>query len=282
MIHLKTHPKQSLYQVLSLDVVLGSLAVGIFAVRLLDVNPVPAWWGILPCAVWVVYTLDHLVDGYKRKGASVIYRHRFHFQNRRILIALILFIGSTTFVASILYLDQQILIGGIILGGLVVIYLGLIYLFKSGSKLLQKEFFIALVYVGGIFLAPLVWFGSAPTLEIILVIVILVCLAAAESTMISYFDYEDDKNDKLSSFTIYFGKTYTRKFLTRMLILLAIAIVIAAIFFLKTMLPFLVILLVMDFALLPVILYPEYFVKNHLFRWIGESVFYLPALIIFF
>ena len=110
MIHPNTHPKQSIYQVLSLDVVLGSLAVGMFAVKLLDVNPVLAWWFILPCAVWVVYTLDHLVDGFKRKGASSIYRHRFHYQNRWIIIALILIIGATTFVASILYLDQQILI----------------------------------------------------------------------------------------------------------------------------------------------------------------------------
>jgi len=279
---MKDKPKQSLYQVLSLDVVLGSLAVGLFAVKLLNVNPVPAWWIILPCAVWVVYTLDHLVDGYKRKGDSIIYRHSFHYQNRWVLISLILVIGTLTFVASFFYLKPEILIAGTVLGILVVIYLVLIYLFKSGSKLLQKEFFIALVYVGGIFLAPLVWFGSAPTLEIIIVITILSFLAAAESIMISYFDYENDKNDNLSSFTIYFGITYTRKSLTGMLILLAVAIVISAIVFPKTMLPYFVILLVMDFTLLPVILYPEYFVKNHLFRWIGESVFILPVFIIFF
>jgi hypothetical protein len=49
--------------ILSIDVVIGSLFCGAFVVKLLDVQPGFAWWIVLPFSVWIVYGLDHLIDG---------------------------------------------------------------------------------------------------------------------------------------------------------------------------------------------------------------------------
>ena len=78
MNQINTKSPQPLYQILSLDVVLGAVSVGVFATQLLQVKANPYWWIILAVAVWVIYTFDHLVDGFKKKGESTIYRHRFH------------------------------------------------------------------------------------------------------------------------------------------------------------------------------------------------------------
>ena len=275
--------KQSLFQILSLDVILGSLAVGLFAVRLLNVNPNPWWWLILPSAVWVVYTLDHLVDGFKRKGESSIYRHRFHYQNRELLIILIAVLGIVVTVLSILLLDYKIIVGGVILGFIVILYQGLNFVSrKSTIFFFQKELIIAVVYISGIFLAPVVWYGNYLTGEKLSIMILLIGLAFAESVIISWFDFEEDTKDNLTSFTINFGKERTRKVMRSMLAGTFFLLILCAWFFQKQFLPFLIILSVMDVILFVLMWKPELFEKNHLFRWIGESVFYLPALVFFF
>lgn len=276
-------PKQPFFQILSLDVVLGSLAVGLFAVRLLKVSPNPKWWIILPLAVWVVYTLDHLVDGFKKQGKSVIYRHRFHFRNRKVLTLFVLIPGIAATTMAILFLDVKIIIGGIFLGLIVVLYQGANFSNKRSSNFFfQKELFIAAVYVCGIFLAPVIWYGQALTGERLLIMMIFIGLAFAESVIISWFDFEEDTKDGLSSFSINFGKEETRKIMSVFLAGTAILLLICAWFFQRQFLPFLVILLIMDLILLTVIRRPQQFSKNHLFRWVAESVFILPACIIFF
>ena len=98
--------KQSIFQILSLDVILGSIAVGIFATAVLKVQPNPWWWIILPVSVWVVYTLDHLIDGFKKRDESTIYRHRFHYKYRNILGMLVVLFGLTAVILSIIFLIE--------------------------------------------------------------------------------------------------------------------------------------------------------------------------------
>ncbi|MEZ5145535.1 MAG: hypothetical protein R2759_00215 [Bacteroidales bacterium] len=55
-----------------------------FASRIFSVTPGVAYWFILPIAVWVVYTSDHLVDAYRLKEKAHTPRHLFHHQNFQI------------------------------------------------------------------------------------------------------------------------------------------------------------------------------------------------------
>jgi hypothetical protein len=276
-------PKQPLFQVLSLDVVLGSLAVGIFATSLLDVKANPWWWLILPVSVWVVYTLDHLLDGFNLKGNSTIYRHNFHFQNRKIIISIMIVFGLAAIVLAFFFLDARIIKGGIGLGLIVLLYQGLNAVNKrSDNFFFQKEFFIAVVYIVGIFLAPVVWHNMHLSGERLSIALILIALVFAESVIISWYDFENDKADGLPSFTINFGKTKTRKFIRLFLAGIFLLNLFFIFYFQSDLLRFLLILLAMNATLFLLLTKPTLFQKNNLFRWIGESVFYLPGLAIFF
>ena len=269
---------------LSIDVVVGAIAVGYFASRILEIDPNPVWWFILPAAVWSFYTLDHLIDGFKSKGKTEIYRHHFHFKYRKLLLTLSVFFGLASLLLSMKFLDHQIIKFGLLLGGLVLTYfLALFFWWNKKLLLLQKELVIAFVYIFGIWLAPLVWSGQFPNTFIIIVLGIFISLAWAEGIMASWFDFENDLKDGHSSFTVLFGKQLSRRFLIVLHILTFIIIKIS-IFFISTNLQFaaLMILALMNLTLLLIMLYPDWFQKNERYRIIGESVFLLPALIIFF
>ncbi|MCF6170500.1 MAG: hypothetical protein L3J66_05920 [Bacteroidales bacterium] len=271
-------------QLLSLDVVAGAMAVGYFAIRLLHPVANPFWWFILPFAVWSFYTLDHLFDGFRLKGEAQIKRHRFHYENRRVLGSFSVFFGLTAFVFSLVFLEKQIIRAGLVAGSLVLLYF--LVLSRSGSKnnfLFQKELMIALVYVSGIWLAPLVWYGHLPETVLVLIIFVLFLLAWAEGIMASRFDYENDVHDGHSSFTVLFGKRFTRQFLIILHILIFLLIKLS-VFFISTKLQFaaLIILAIMNLSLLIITLYPDWFQKYERYRIAGESVFLLPVLIAFF
>jgi len=271
-----------LLQILSIDVVIGSLAVGYMATIILDVAANPVWWLILPMSVWIIYTLDHLVDGYKNKSYSVIERHRFHYEYRKLIIGFVMVISFIAIALSVLYLDWRIVIGGMILLIIIVFYLLVIFILKNRKTiLLQKELIIAIVYTSGIFLAPAIWYGSIPSFPILCVIAIIGLLALTEGIMNSWFDYEYDIEDGYSSFTVLTGRKFTLSFLiaTHMFIE---AVILILLFTIPIDIVFwsLVILLIINVLLGVISLYPEnYFFKKH-HRTIGELTFILPILII--
>jgi len=274
---------QPYYQVLSLDVVLGAMSVGIFAVKMLSVHPLKIWWIILLLAVWSVYTLDHLVDGFKKKGESKIYRHKFHFENRRIIIPLVIISGATAVILSFLFLESQIIIYGVSLSLFVLFYFILVsFQEKLKIRYIQKEFFIMFVYISGILLAPFAWANKSLDTGQYFIFFILAALAWIESVMISYYDFNQDETDHLKSFTVVYGKTNTKNILTILLFSLIFLLITGLFFFDQGIFIFgLIIELVMALILLALIRFPEFFSRSGLFRWVGEAVFLLPALTIF-
>ncbi|HEY9113219.1 MAG TPA: hypothetical protein VIN10_00880 [Bacteroidales bacterium] len=271
-----------LFQLLSLDVVLGALAVGAFAVHLLGVDAQPAWWFVLPSAVWVIYTSDHLIDSLSKKNQATIDRHLFHFQNRKILSVLIIIIGSASATVGFLHLDKLIIQGGIALSVLVLLYFLAIPLLKKKFKFIfQKELLIAFVYTAGIFLAPLVWYGTMPGFTTILLVTNIFFLALVETIMNSFFDFEKDKADGHTSFTTQFGKRKTEA--TIYFVLFALFFLNSILFFFQTEpLLFMGLLLeiVMIFLLMTIMIFTKYFQKNSRYRWVGEGVFWIPALLV--
>ena len=125
----KTEIRQNIFQVLSLDVVLGALATGIFAARLVGVGIDLAWLAVLAGAVWVVYTLDHLLDGLKTKENSHIYRHRFHYLHRRAIILTLAVAALLTAILAFSCLENNILLWGAYLSLFVLGYFALHYLY---------------------------------------------------------------------------------------------------------------------------------------------------------
>ncbi len=276
--------KQSLFQVLSLDITIGALAVGLFAEELFGVNVNPVWWIILPIAVWTIYTADHLADGLKQKENSTIYRHDFHYRHRKILIPIILITGAVAVVLAFLFLDTAIIKWGIFLSGLILLYLLIVIISgKNGNAYFHKEIFIAFAYTAGIFLAPLVWYGHVPDYSKGLTVFFIFLLVWCETVMVSFFDYDQDKADGNTSFAVWYGKRKTRRILITLMIIMA-AWLIVSVFIIpdkKYIVP-----LMIEFLMLVILFFiiykPRYFQKSNRYRWLGETVFWLPALLAFF
>src|SRR5262245_51687879 len=62
-----------------------------------------AFWVALLCAVWCIYTGDHLLDAARSNAAAASFRHEFHRCHRRALIvALVVALASGAWAAATL------------------------------------------------------------------------------------------------------------------------------------------------------------------------------------
>jgi len=68
-------------------VVLGAISFALFFLEAYPLsNQKTLFLSLLSIAVFLIYTLDHLADGWKSKGKSGIHRYDFHFNNRKALL----------------------------------------------------------------------------------------------------------------------------------------------------------------------------------------------------
>ncbi len=270
-----------LFQALSLDVTGGALAMGLFAVSVLQVKPNRWWWPVLALSVWAVYTADHLLDGYVLKNASVIFRHRFHYHYRYFFWMALGLASLTAVVLVWCFLGLKILFYGLLLGAAALTYLTLILLTQKSGWYFHKEFFISLFYVAGIWLAPLVWYGKAPDFGLLLHIVVVVFLAWAEGLMMTVFEYEDDQQAHMQSFATFYGVSVTCQVVSGLL-----ALGFAGITFLFIRQPVyrteILILVFLDIILVLLLIFNPFFRKNHRYRFWGEFAFWLPFVLLFF
>lgn len=142
--------------VLSLDICLGVVGSGALAAAVTGAKMKSAWWVLLPLSVWVIYTLDHLLDGQRSGENSVNPRHRFHFENYRILIILCSLAALVCAVLALLLLREVVLLGGAILAALALLHLGIA---RWGRLRFGKEFSVALIYTLGVWFGPLLIVG---------------------------------------------------------------------------------------------------------------------------
>jgi len=263
-------------------VVVGTLMVGAFVSKVLEVSPPIWWWLILSTTVWVIYSIDHLMDGYKKTdGKAAIFRHNYHYRYRKIIIVLVVAFSIFTLWVGITFFNSKIILLGILLFMLIVFYFGLIHFFQNKSNhYFHKELFNALAYMAGIILAPAIWKDTPWSTYQILILVGIVLLVWAEGVMASWFDFDNDLHDGHKSFTTTFAKANTRYFLIALHILIFITLKIT-IFFTSDWFHFSAILIeaTMNLILLLVLLFPSKMIKNDRYRIIGEMIFWLPGII---
>lgn len=268
-----------LFQSFSLDVAIGALAGGIFAINILLVKPNPWWWLILAMSVWVVYTADHLIDGFNQKQAALIFRHRLHYRFRYFFISAIIIVSLLALVLVIVFLDIRVLLWGIAIGFGALVYLGFIILGRKKGFYFQKEFFISLFYVGGIWLAPLVWYGKALPFTVILTMAIFVILVWSEGLLTALYERESDKGDQMQSFCTFYGRQTTRR-LVLILLILSMLSALGLLLLTSSMRYEYMVLVTMTAFLLAIHLFPSFFQKNERYRTLGELTFWLPFLLL--
>lgn len=267
-----------LFQALSLDVVIGAVAGGVFAVNVLAVKPNFWWWPVLAMSVWVVYTSDHLIDGFHQKRAATIFRHRLHYRFRYFFIAAISIFSLLTLLLVFIFLDTRVLIWGIAIGLGALIYMGFIILGRKKGFYFQKEFFISLFYVGGIWLAPLVWNGKALPITVILTIAIFVILVWSEGLLTALYERESDKGDQMQSFCTFYGRQTTQR-LVLILLISSMLFSLGLLLLTSSLRIEYIVLATMTASLLAIHHFPSFFQKNERYRTLGELTFWLPFLL---
>ena len=275
---------QSIYQRiswLSLDVVSGALAGMLFFARLFRAEIEMEAYLLLGGAVWIIYTLDHLLDAEKIPSGSSADRHGYHLRNKRSLwvawgLVVIACISGGIWVfgwTMVLYLAL----------GLAVLILGVIALLRKFEKSAAwlKELSNALFYVVGISWLPIYFADSVEfNLPSICLAILYFGLAFLNLLMLSSMDAEDDELKGFNSIASFLPE----KKIIRSIRLLALGMIVlcllAGIFFLSFYRVFALLLLLMIGWH-----YLSFFGKNREVqqnRQKMELVFSLPWILLFF
>lgn len=207
-------PFVKLVNILSLDVVLGACGGLYFFSNLMKVSPSWEIYALLALAVWAIYTFDHLLDAYLVKGKAHTERHYFHqrhFKSLVFFLGLVVVCGLTA--AYLLMETDSLFATGLVLGGLII---GNMVLLRLTGKwfVLIKEFSTAMLYVGGILLAPLLLLDIAysPGYWMFFALAYFI-LACYNLILLSWMDKDTDSRDGHLSILTVMGPQKTKRLL---------------------------------------------------------------------
>lgn len=267
-------------QLLSIDVVIGALSMGLFAVKLFQVSPGFLWWVVLALSVWVIYTVDHLIDSFSMKNEAIIVRHQLHYQYRYLFIVLISILIATILFIVWFFLDRRIFVGGIALGFGALIYFGMITLGREKKLCFQKEFFISLFYIAGIWFTPVLLSGKEISPFNYSIIALFIVLVWTEGIIIAVYEYSKDIKDNHISFVTFFGRKRSNYFLIFQFVLISV-LLIATYSFADTRLQVLAftISFFMVVGLLALFIFQKIFAHHELYKTLGELIFWLPGIL---
>jgi hypothetical protein len=139
---------------LSLDVVSGAVGGAYMAATLFRSKLPWQWYAVLGISVWLVYTLDHLLDVRRLKDTvPTTARHRFHKRWFTPLAVIWLLLLATAVTLSVVYLPVGLLKAGGVVAAMALGHLALVAMVGSrNTPGITKEMGVALVYCTGIWL----------------------------------------------------------------------------------------------------------------------------------
>ena len=221
-------------QILSIDIVIGACAGMLFFDRLIGADLRPLLYLLLALAVWCIYTFDHLLDARQIKKAASMPRHAFHQKHFKTLAILSAILGSLGLGMAFYFLKIKFIVfTGVALGSLILLSFILLKVFPR-RWVFFKEISIAILYVGGIMLAPYFHNDLVRIPEAFWLLGLAYVLVAWFNTLyLGILDRESDKVDGLYSFALTVGERRSNKLLMG-LMLVMLLYVIALYFFLSS------------------------------------------------
>ncbi|MFN7706325.1 MAG: UbiA family prenyltransferase [Chryseotalea sp.] len=195
-----------LFSTLSLDVAIGVAAIAMLWAKTMDVLVQPIYIVALSISTWIIYTADHLYDGFKVKDSALTLRHQFHYQHRKILIFVLIGLGLLL-IGMISHMQIEVILFGLML--LVLILLSFFFL-KYVSWL--KETLIAVGFTIGVAIS----FVNIELLrenEFKFSFVQLALTALINLIAFSFYDYNRDQKMGFHSFATIFGTKKTINFI---------------------------------------------------------------------
>jgi len=259
-------------QNLSLDITAGAVISSLYIAKVFKVELSNQVLLGLAVAIWLIYTADHLWDGYRVKGEAVNPRHAFHQRHFKLIcwVAVLVF-GYGVYNTFELPSDTIWFgLGLVALTGLYFLYL------KVSKAQLQKELFAAFIYVAGIFVGPMSLLEHWDWVMLVAFIQFFL-LAYVNLMLFPLFEREEDDKQGMASIVINRGAKQTKRRIALALIFNGlIAIVCMAIDLNESNFQFM--LLAMSWPLLLLFIRQDAFRRYQLYRIVGDGIFFLPAL----
>jgi len=188
------------FQALSLDIALGGVVGSMFISSYLGVQVDIMTYAILGLSIWLIYTLDHLLDTQNVVQTPITFRHQFHWNNYTTLWGIWSF--CLIMVLSMLYkLPTPTLIAGVIAGAFVVGYFVSIKFLLTG-KVYHKEITAAVIYSLGLFIPSISIMDKPVGLDVWLLFVELFAVALTNLLIFSIFERSIDKEEGFHSLVI--------------------------------------------------------------------------------
>ncbi len=256
--------------ILSIDIVAGAVIGCAFFADILGVTVLPYGFIILGLTVWIIYTSDHLLDVWRKTQPAATRRHLFHQQHFYMLLTPLL-LSLVVVGIQVAFIRKQVLIGGLILSAIV----GLYFILQKNLKY-SKEFIVAVLYSGGVLMAPLSIL-QRPLAPFEMCLIFQFFLTALINLLLfSWFDRKSDVQDHHPSFTVAFGDRATRLLLTVSFIM---NVGIAVVQLLNTNNPGpVIVILAMNAVLAWIFLKRKYFETQDRYRLMGDAAFLLPVI----
>lgn len=265
------------------------------AARLSDVDPIH--WAtplVLALVVFIIYAADRLLD-VRKNGANgtsqpLTARHRFHQQHAPLLWRLV--VGATALAAILVFfLPGSVIKFGLLLGLVCAAYVGVVFRLPAHHPaLLLKEPLVAALYSAGVWGS--VWV-QRPSISWVDITEGLLFTGIAFQNLLLFAVMEQLEANALTkrrpnqptaslfSLATYWGLDTC----DRILRWLTFGIVSSSF-----VLCFLIndrfaqrsalMLALMSLTLYGIQRYPDYFLKNERYRWLGDGVFWMPALVL--
>jgi hypothetical protein len=258
-----------LFNILSLDIVIGTVICALFFGKLFNVNILPFGLMALALTVWIIYTADHLLDAIAIEKEASSERHRFH-QKHFTPLLVSTSIAILIDIIVIFFTRKPVLVLGFFLAIIVVIYLMLQRYLK-----LIKELFVAFLYTCGVLLPS----ASVTTIEIssfyVLIVIQFFLIALTNLLLFSWFDKEKDRADLQHSFVTISGREFT----TACIYSLGGINAILTAFLLNRGFEWRAVLIlgIMNIMLLAIFFFRESMRYNYNYRLFGDAVFLIPA-----
>lgn len=269
-------------RILSLDIAAGACVCTLFIAKFLKVALPFSCVLALGICIWLIYTIDHLLDAWRIKHQAHSARHYFHQKYFKTITVFFLLLALCS--ASLLFaLPKVVIQWGIVLILWVSVYFLLLFYLRP-TLLFQKELAAAILYTSGVFLAPVSLSNQPFTESLLIVFIQFLFIALMNLITFSFFEKEMDHVDGHISLVKLAGTKITRWLLTG----LGMIVTSSSLFFLiivpitSSLFKAELLMFGMALTLLAMVLKPSIFRRNEIYRVIGDSIFFYPLLMLLF
>ena len=268
-------------QILSIDVAFGAAAGAFLVSQVLSIQLPFIIYFSLTMAVWLIYTIDHLMDAAKMQQKAITPRHVFHQKYYKELLWIWLVLFVITGFLSLAYLPTPTIKLGLVAAMLVVAHLVLVNLLGTKiSILVQKELGVAITYSTGVVVGPLSMMNAIPH-YLWWVLAQLFLYAFINLLEFSYFEKEVDKQQGQTSIARSIG-TQPLEIIIYCMLGVGLLINIYCLVYFPSMVVIQLVMSLMFGVLTLVFIKKSTFATHERYRTWGDAVFLFPIILVVF